>query len=274
MFALALAAGWQPCCPAASELPDFGHYQIILDRKPFGEIVPPETAEPGAAAGGALAQNLELRAIIDDGETMRVGMFDKGGNRSFYISLGETVEQLELVSVDYDAEEAVLRKMDETIVLKLRPETEGGAAPAAAAPAMQPKPDAPPFHTAAPTAGPRRPFFAELKRRREAAGTNLPAPRGFAEFFKQAAPPPGAATNPPSPFGPFTPVAGTNAGFVPFGAPSAAPSAPDAAVFSPFNPNQPSASVPETVPADNLLQLPAESVEQPLDAVPFQFITE
>ncbi len=60
---------------------------------------------------------------------MRVGMFDKGGNRSFYISLGETcVDQLELVSVDYDAEEAVLRKMDETIDM-IEADTEGGRGP-------------------------------------------------------------------------------------------------------------------------------------------------
>ncbi len=35
--------------PGGVELPDFDHYQIILDRKPFGEIVPPESAEPDAA---------------------------------------------------------------------------------------------------------------------------------------------------------------------------------------------------------------------------------
>ena len=65
-------------------MPDFAHYQVILDRKPFGEIAPPEGGDPGAAASGTFSQDLELRAIIDEGDTMRVGMFDKRGNRGVF----------------------------------------------------------------------------------------------------------------------------------------------------------------------------------------------
>lgn len=280
MFVLALAAGIAAPCPAATPLPDFEHYQVILERKPFGEVVPPEGPAPGDAASGTFSKDLELRAIVEDGETMRVGMFDKRDSRSFYIAQGETVDQIELVSVDYDAEEAVLRKLEETIVFKLRPDQPAGEAAAAApAPGNPPAMPSSPFQTAATdtpgSQAPRRPFFAELKRRRAAAGTNQPAaPRGFAEFFKQTAQPgSGASTNPPAPFGPFTPVSGTNAGFAPFATPPNPPPAAGDQGFLPFNPNQPGLPADSSGEAiENFIQLPAENPAQPADAVPFQFI--
>lgn len=275
---LTFTVGWASLCQAASELPDFSHYQVILDRKPFGEIAPVKAHGDDLAASGAgasaSAQDLELRAIIEEGNTIRVGMFDRRDNSSFYIKQGETVNQFELVSVNYDAEEAVLRKMNETIIFKLRPGQDGGAEANVADASPQPSPAEP--STFAPPGRSPRPFFAELRRRREASGTNPPAPRGFAEFFRQqqqASTQAVGVAKPASPFGPFTPI--TNAEAMPFGVrpPDAAPPAPPA--FSPFQPVQPGEAGVGTLP-ENLQPPVAEEAQtfEPISFQPIQPFTE
>ncbi|MGI6086488.1 MAG: hypothetical protein ACOYCD_00880 [Kiritimatiellia bacterium] len=276
---LTFTVGWASLCQAASELPDFSHYQIILDRKPFGEIAPVKAHGDDLAASGAgasaSAQDLELRAIIEEGNTIRVGMFDRRDNSSFYIKQGETVDQFELVSVNYDAEEAVLRKMNETIVFKLRPGQDGDAAANVSGPSLQPSPAEPPVFS--PPGGTSRPFFAELRRRREAAsGTNPPAPRGFAEFFKQqqqTSTQAVSAVKPASPFGPFTPI--TNAGVMPFGVQPVAPP-PGPPAFSPFQPVQPDQA--EVVDVSPEVLQPSDGSEAqsfaPISFQPIQPVTE
>lgn len=105
----------------------FERYQVILDRKPFGEPPPapvaPTPAPPPMRPEESFARNLRLSMIIreDTGE-LKVGIVDLSNNSGMSMHVGEILNGIELVSADYDAEEAVLRKGSEMAMIKL----EGG----------------------------------------------------------------------------------------------------------------------------------------------------
>lgn len=101
--------------------PGFERYQVILDRKPFGEPPPPEAATKPLLPSESFARTLRLCALleVEDGG-IRVGIVDQQTQQSFFLSEGEVVEGIELVSADYDNEEAVLRKGSEMAVIKLQ----------------------------------------------------------------------------------------------------------------------------------------------------------
>ncbi len=292
---MALGAACLPQAAVAS-LPEFEYYKIILERKPFGEIAPSAVGALSAdAAMGSFAKDIELRAIVDEDNQIRVGLYDKQANRGFYVALGQTVNNIELISADYDAEEAILRKGAETLVFKLRPDqpastpgtrsmdTLAALAPPSvpSAASLTPAPITPSGSPAA-----RRPFFAEMRRRRPprrsdtASNTNE---SGFPGFFKPAGQ---APTNLPSNLGPFTPVAGTNFGPMPFSAPPAVAAGSDAASSAPFSPFAPAAMAPAiegdaAAQEQYLIQQQMQQQEdglglffQPSDAVPFQFYQE
>ncbi len=202
---------------------DFERYRVILERQPFGEIVPDESADFNAvsAANDSLTRELEMRAIIDDGDNLlRVGFLDKQSNKTFYLAIGETNENYELLSVDYDSEEAVLRRGTESSLFTLKPnQNQSPATPTALAAASSaallnaplaetersqqqsfapfPLPDA------------KKPFFSDIKKQGfspfKPMGTNTPLPfraQSFEGFMK-------AHTNIgaglPGAFRPFTP---------------------------------------------------------------------
>jgi len=50
---------------------------------------------------------------------VKVGLVDKKTNKSFFLTEGESVDGIELVSASFEEEEAVLRKGDEMAVIKL-----------------------------------------------------------------------------------------------------------------------------------------------------------
>ena len=191
---------------------DFTRYQVILDKKPFGEVTPSEVAPLQAALGDTISKELEMKSIVDDGTGMRIGLLDKKTNKNISLGVGENYEGIQLVSVNYDNEEAVLKKGSETAVVKLHPDKDKdkmvpvpGAVPAgmAEAPFQTPNPFA-----AAQESSPavRKPFFADLKKRRmtpfQPVGTNvLPfQAKPLDSFFKVST---GAFPNAQSPFGPF-----------------------------------------------------------------------
>lgn len=137
---------------AAIGTTDIGRYLEIVNRKPFGELAPAEdtASEPVATPREPFATHLELRAIIDDGITMRAGFFDTREQKSFSLMLGETVDGIELVSVDYDNEEALLRQGTETSLIRIRPDSAAGQAARAEA-----------DDRAAHALARRRPFFTQ-----------------------------------------------------------------------------------------------------------------
>lgn len=100
----------------------FADYQVILDRKPFG--TPPDRApEPERVipVSESFAAQMQLSGIyeLDDGN-LRVAVTDRKDNSYFALMVGEKTEQgIELVDADYEKEEAVLKKGEEVVVLKM-----------------------------------------------------------------------------------------------------------------------------------------------------------
>lgn len=134
----------------APPLPE--RYQGILTRDPFQELTMPDAPVPVApamqAATASFAKDITLKGIMEDGDRIRVTFLDRRKNEMFRMYLGSVYEDMELISVNYDDEEAVLRKGTETCLLTLKPEKTGAApggpaaAPAPAGPPPMPRPPA------------------------------------------------------------------------------------------------------------------------------------
>ncbi len=103
----------------------FDHYQVILDRKPFGNP-PPPAPEPTPtprilSPSESFARQLKLCALIEDDDgTIQVGIINMQTQNSFYLKIGDIEEGVELVSANYDEESAVLKKGDELAVLSFQ----------------------------------------------------------------------------------------------------------------------------------------------------------
>ena len=206
---LLMLAGFILCGPgnafAVAAEYKFSRYQIILDKKPFGEVAPSEVSLKQPELGDVIAKSLEMKSIIDDGSGIRIGLLDKKVNKNISLGIGEDYDGLELVSVNYDDEEAVLKKGFETAVLKLRPSKDKNNAAAASVGTAGRQLN--PFAAAIrKSAGARKPFFTDLKKRRRSPfqpiGTNkLPfQAKPLDSFFKVST---GAFPKAQSPFGPF-----------------------------------------------------------------------
>jgi hypothetical protein len=104
----------------AESVTDFGRFQVILDRKPFGSRA--ESASVPIAAGPQ-AGSLRISAIVEGADGVRVGLIDLQGNGSLFLRVGETENGVYVVSADPVKEEAVVRRGAESITLRL----EGGA---------------------------------------------------------------------------------------------------------------------------------------------------
>ncbi len=117
LMACAAASG------AVAPAKPFADYQVILDRKPFG--APPDRSlepEPIVPLSESFAAQMQLSSIymMEDGN-YRVAVVDKKDNSYFDLMVGETdATGIELVDVDYDKEEAVLKKGTEVVVLTMR----------------------------------------------------------------------------------------------------------------------------------------------------------
>lgn len=100
----------------------FGRYQVILDRKPFGDLPPvsENTAPPGPPPV-SFAQSLRLSMIIevDDG-TKKIGFIDTRTGKPYTMGQGESQDGIEVVSADFEAEEVVLRQGSEMALMKLQ----------------------------------------------------------------------------------------------------------------------------------------------------------
>jgi hypothetical protein len=249
LYCLVFAIAWWVAALAAHAVTttDFSRYQAILDRKPFGEVAP--IAVPGAAdlaAVESFVKDYEMKAIIDDGDKMQVCVLDKKTNKHIYLEVGREIGGMQLVSVNYDKEEAVLKIGAETTIIKLRPDKDKGAVPVMAGAAAVPvfgMPHenltagkvAPPFTPNDQDGGDRKPFFSSMKRRGtspfQRMGTNAPfQTRSLESFFKPN-------TNITTPFvSPFRPQA---APIEPASAPGAAGQEKPGPMF-PFAPVNPS----------------------------------
>lgn len=100
---------------------DFSRYQVIIDRKPFGEPPPVDNTPPPLSPSESFARHLRMSALLetDDGG-IRIGLINQQNNKSFFLSVGESEDEIELVSASYEDEEAVVRKGSEMAVIKLQ----------------------------------------------------------------------------------------------------------------------------------------------------------
>ena len=101
----------------------FSDYVVILERQPFG--TPPENApeqERVIPVQESFAAQMVLSGIyeLEDGN-LRVAVVNRKDNSYFSLMVGEkdTGTQIELMDVDYEKEEAVLKKGEEVVVLRM-----------------------------------------------------------------------------------------------------------------------------------------------------------
>ncbi len=118
---LVVCVGWSAGAGIAHAR-TFADYEIILQRQPFG--TPPERApepERVVPVHESFAAQMVLSGIyeLEDGN-LRVAVVDKKDNSYFSLMMGGQGENgIELLDVDYDEEEAVLKKGEEVVVLRM-----------------------------------------------------------------------------------------------------------------------------------------------------------
>ena len=132
MLILICVAALCPVAPAAA-VAAFDPYQVILDRRPFGEpAISGADAAAAAAAAAALAaaggktfiDDFRLSSIrqgLDGTRVWLVHLAAKPHPRSFSLGVGEANEkyEIELLDVDYASETALLRHGVEEMEIKL-----------------------------------------------------------------------------------------------------------------------------------------------------------
>jgi hypothetical protein len=100
----------------------FDRYQVIIQRKPFGNLPAPEPPPPPPQPQAeSFAKSLRLSMIVDvnDGETMKVGFVDTRTGRSYLLMPGESQDGIEVVSASWKDEEAILRHGSEMALIKI-----------------------------------------------------------------------------------------------------------------------------------------------------------
>lgn len=168
-FAASLALLTTVACIARAA--EWDHYQVILDRHPFGALT--------AANTNVLpdfAKSLRLSAIWMAHGQCRAGIEDATDKikRDYVLSRGELSEDgLELVDVNVTDESAVIRKGAETATLHVQ----AGAStnmPAVNVPGMPPQPGG------ASSGNPWRDFYERYRQRhQQEGGAGAPPPPGF-----------------------------------------------------------------------------------------------
>lgn len=110
-LALCLGAGAQPT-PPSPPLPHFGHYDIIIERKPFGPEALPAAAEPPKISPDkSFTAKYKMAAVTrDDHGLIRVGLVNITTRQSHLLGIGDSVEGVEVVDADYGKERARLRR--------------------------------------------------------------------------------------------------------------------------------------------------------------------
>lgn len=119
--ALLVAVGSTALASAAPTPFPFDRYQVILERKPFGDLPPPEVPTTAQPQAESFAKSLRLSTIIemDDG-TIKVGFVDTRSGRSYMMGAGESQDGIEVVTANWNDEEAVLRQGAEMALIKLK----------------------------------------------------------------------------------------------------------------------------------------------------------
>lgn len=92
----------------------FSRYQLILDKKPFGFTAEADSkATPAPTAGlPPLANGLKLVALEMDEKTgtVKAGIVDAAGKKSYYLTIGDEEDGLKLVDADFTGDRALVHK--------------------------------------------------------------------------------------------------------------------------------------------------------------------
>lgn len=115
-----------PTAPSGAS-PDFDRYATIIARQPFGTT---PTSEPAPATApvvnvppaAPMLRTLRMCAVTRSGGPggeLCVGLVDAAGNRSYYLAVGETDNDVTVIAADYDAEKALVRKGGEQSWLQM-----------------------------------------------------------------------------------------------------------------------------------------------------------
>lgn len=100
---------------------DTNLFAVVTDGGAGGTNGTAGTETPAAASGQRcwLVDNLRLTSIVESGGRCRMGFETRDGD-SFQLSLGRPQRGIELLSADFDREEAVLARSNETALVKLK----------------------------------------------------------------------------------------------------------------------------------------------------------
>jgi hypothetical protein len=154
-IAFLLLAAAAPLAPANAPDESFDRYRPILDRKPFGSLPPPEVNVPQIPPAESFAKNLRLSMIVEPDEgPKKIGFVDGRNNKSYTLAEGESEDGIEVVSADFQNEEAILRQGSEMALVKF---TSGAVT--ALTPEQQQQVQSP--------APQQRPSYAERRRMRQ-----------------------------------------------------------------------------------------------------------
>ena len=165
----------------ASDKVDFSRYDVILDRKPFGEPPAAETpaTPPPATAATSFIKDIRMCAITDNPDFgVRVGFVNLAAKKNYYMRVGETEDEIQVVDADYEKEAALLQKGADAFWINMAGQVNPGssgpfstatAAPADGAVASAGVASSPGPAMAPPSPAPERMSYAErVKIRREA----------------------------------------------------------------------------------------------------------
>lgn len=95
----------------ASAADTFSRYEVILDRKPFGQDVAPPPLALAIPPGESVVNKVKMTAVVrDEAGVLRVGIVDLKDNRNYLLGIGESLGDMEVVEADYELERARLRR--------------------------------------------------------------------------------------------------------------------------------------------------------------------
>ena len=97
----------------------FVRYQPIVDKQPFGNT-PPENDTAQVPASGSFAETMRLSMLFQGADGLPwAGIIDQSSGKNYILKFKDPQDGLELISVDMESAEAVIRKDHEAVLFRL-----------------------------------------------------------------------------------------------------------------------------------------------------------
>jgi hypothetical protein len=98
----------------------FQRYQIIIDKRPFGEEPPEAPGPTQIPLNQSFAKDLRLTMLFEGpGGDIRAGIVNNALNKNYILKVGQGEDNIELVEADIEKSEAMLKKGNEVALFKL-----------------------------------------------------------------------------------------------------------------------------------------------------------